>query len=57
MRYKFSNLVAINAEYHYNLNNNIDQTHNFFIGFDIETGGHIFNCIALILYLCMKLVF
>ena len=44
MRYKFSNLVAINAEYHYNLNNNINHTYNSFsIGFDIETGGHIFQ--------------
>ena len=44
IRYKFSSLIAINAEYHYLLNNNINQTYNSFsIGIDIETGGHIFQ--------------
>jgi len=44
IRYKFSNLVALNAEYHYMLNNNMEQHYNSFsIGFDIETGGHIFQ--------------
>ena len=44
IRYKLSSLIAINAEYHYLLNNNINQTYNSFsIGIDIETGGHIFQ--------------
>ena len=44
-RQKLSKRVAINAEYFYLLPNQIkDQFHNSFsIGFDIETGGHVFQ--------------
>ena len=43
-RYKFSSLLAINAEYNYILNNNMEDTYNSFsIGIDLETGGHIFQ--------------
>jgi len=43
-RYKFSNLVALNMEYHYILNNNIEDRYNSFsIGIDLETGGHVFQ--------------
>lgn len=44
-RQKLSKRVAINAEYFYVLPNQIkDQFHNSFsIGFDIETGGHVFQ--------------
>jgi len=43
-RYKFSSLLAINAEYHYILNNNMEDKYNSFsIGIDLETGGHIFQ--------------
>ena len=43
-RYKFSNLISLNAEYHYILNNSMEETYNSFsIGFDIETGGHVFQ--------------
>ena len=43
-RYKFSGLLAINAEYHCILNNNKEDKHNSFsIGIDLETGGHIFQ--------------
>ena len=43
-RYKFSNLVALNMEYHYILNNNLEDRYNSFsIGIDLETGGHVFQ--------------
>jgi len=43
-RYKFSNLLALNMEYHYILNNSIEDRYNSFsIGIDLETGGHVFQ--------------
>jgi hypothetical protein len=44
-RYKITNHVALNAEYFYRLNADQDEaTYNAIaIGFDIETGGHVFQ--------------
>lgn len=45
-RYKFTNRTSINVEYHYVLPNQIesyDYTNSLTIGFDIETGGHVFQ--------------
>lgn len=44
-RVKLSNRVAINAEYHYVLPNQLDPRYrnSISIGFDIETGGHVFQ--------------
>jgi hypothetical protein len=44
-RYKLSNRVSVNAEYFYQLpGTNADKTSNSVaLGFDIETGGHIFQ--------------
>lgn len=44
-RYKITNRVALNAEYFYRLNADQDEnTYNAIaIGFDIETGGHVFQ--------------
>ena len=44
-RIKVSNRVSINAEYYYQLpDNQFEGTHNSLsLGFDIETGGHVFQ--------------
>ncbi|MDN5201381.1 DUF5777 family beta-barrel protein [Fulvivirgaceae bacterium BMA10] len=44
-RYKLNNRVSINAEYFYQLpGENADKTKNSIsLGFDIETGGHVFQ--------------
>lgn len=44
-RYKITNHVALNVEYFYRFNGNQDaNTYNAIaIGFDIETGGHVFQ--------------
>lgn len=46
-RLKLSKRVAVNAEYYYVLPNqldpNVNYTNSFSIGFDIETGGHVFQ--------------
>lgn len=43
-RYKFTGSIALNAEYYYRLNAPDNQYHNSFsVGFDIETGGHVFQ--------------
>jgi hypothetical protein len=43
-RYKLSNRVAFNAEYYPQLTDyNDDRYNSFAIGFDIETGGHVFQ--------------
>ncbi len=43
-RYKLSNRVAFNAEYYPQLTNyNADRYNSFAVGFDIETGGHVFQ--------------
>jgi len=45
-RYKFTNRSSINIEYYYVLPNQIDSyeyTNSLTIGFDIETGGHVFQ--------------
>ncbi len=44
-RIKMTNRVAINAEYHYALPNQLGSlnTNSLSIGFDIETGGHVFQ--------------
>ncbi len=46
-RYKLTNRVALNAEYYYLLPGQTadDYTNSFSVGFDIETGGHIFQLI------------
>ena len=42
---KLSKRVALNVEYYYTLPNQLDQryTNSLSIGFDIETGGHVFQ--------------
>lgn len=46
-RVKLTKRVALNAEYYYIIPNQIDPTagiqNSFSIGFDIETGGHVFQ--------------
>lgn len=44
-RLKLSHRVSINADYYYRINpNKSDGTHNpLSVGFDIETGGHVFQ--------------
>jgi hypothetical protein len=45
-RYKFTKRSSINVEYHYVLPdqiNSYDYTNSLTIGFDIETGGHVFQ--------------
>jgi len=45
-RYKFTKRTSINVEYHYvvpNQINSYDYTNSLTIGFDIETGGHVFQ--------------
>lgn len=47
-RFKLSKRVSLNLEYFYRLNGNnspeFEQAHNTFsVGFDIETGGHVFQ--------------
>lgn len=45
-RYKFTNRTSINLEYHYVFPNQISSyayTNSLTIGFDIETGGHVFQ--------------
>lgn len=46
-RLKLSKRIAVNAEYYYVLPNQLDPnvtyTNSFSIGFDIETGGHVFQ--------------
>ncbi len=44
-RYKLSRRLSINMEYIYLIPNQIDDTfkNSFSIGFDIETGGHVFQ--------------
>lgn len=42
-RVKISKRVAINAEYFPQLKTLNGRTHSFSIGFDIETGGHVFQ--------------
>ncbi|WP_273565827.1 DUF5777 family beta-barrel protein [Maribacter halichondriae] len=46
-RVKISKRVSLNAEYYYNLNpfESIDVKNSIAFGFDIETGGHIFQII------------
>lgn len=43
-RYKLNQRLAINAEYYHQLSDKSDQfTNSIAIGFDIETGGHVFQ--------------
>ena len=45
-RYKFTNRTSLNIEYHYVIPNQIvsyDYTNSLTVGFDIETGGHVFQ--------------
>lgn len=45
-RYKITNRTSVNIEYHYVLPNQIvsyDYTNSLTVGFDIETGGHVFQ--------------
>jgi hypothetical protein len=43
-RHKLTKRVAINAEYYYLINQTDPDIHNSFsIGFDLETGGHVFQ--------------
>ncbi|MDF9798735.1 hypothetical protein OKW21_003998 [Catalinimonas alkaloidigena] len=45
-RYKLTNRVALNAEYYYRINAEAEESmyyNPFAIGFDIETGGHVFQ--------------
>jgi hypothetical protein len=46
-RYKITNRTSINAEYFYVLPNQIhsDIDNSLSIGFDIETGGHVFQLV------------
>jgi hypothetical protein len=45
LRYKLSKRVAINSEYHYVLPDQLRPgfRNSFSVGFDIETGGHVFQ--------------
>ena len=45
LRYKFTRSMAITAEYSYNINefSRDDYYNNLGIGFEIETGGHVFQ--------------
>ena len=44
-RYKFTKRTSLNVEYHYVFGNQITQPydHSLSVGFDIETGGHVFQ--------------
>jgi hypothetical protein len=44
-RYKLTKRTSVNAEYHYVFENQITQAydHSLSVGFDIETGGHVFQ--------------
>jgi opacity protein-like surface antigen len=43
-RYKIANRVSLNVEYYYSLTNHSATTYNpLAVGFDIETGGHVFQ--------------
>ncbi|MFI5188448.1 MAG: DUF5777 family beta-barrel protein [Chitinophagales bacterium] len=44
-RFKLSKRISLNFDYYYRVNpNKFDGTHNpFSVGFDIETGGHVFQ--------------
>lgn len=45
-RYKFTKRTSINIEYHYvfpNQINSYEYTNSLTVGFDIETGGHVFQ--------------
>lgn len=44
-RYKLTKGVSLNAEYYYRLTEQVapNTTNSFAIGFDIETGGHVFQ--------------
>ncbi len=45
-RYLFSGSISLNAEYYYTIPNfdlHQDEANTFSIGFDIETGGHVFQ--------------
>ena len=43
-RYKLTNRLTLNAEYYHQLAEHSDEYYNSFsIGFDIETGGHVFQ--------------
>ena len=46
-RYKLTKSLSLNSEYYYRLNANEDSPYynSFALGFDIETGGHIFQLI------------
>jgi Membrane bound beta barrel domain (DUF5777) len=42
-RMKLSNRVSLNAEYHYQVNSIAGKTNPLSLGFDVETGGHVFQ--------------
>jgi hypothetical protein len=43
-RYKFANRVSLNVEYYHSLTSHSATTYNpLAIGFDVETGGHVFQ--------------
>ena len=45
-RYKVSNRISVNAEYHYLFPNQVESyevNNSFTLGMDIETGGHVFQ--------------
>lgn len=43
-RLKLSNRISLNAEYYYLLGDKLNNAHNSLsLGFDIETGGHVFQ--------------
>jgi len=43
-RFKITSRTSLNLEYYYRLDNQPDNTYNpIGIGFDIETGGHVFQ--------------
>lgn len=44
-RYKITKRISVNAEYHYVFDGQItqDYDHSLSLGFDIETGGHVFQ--------------
>lgn len=45
-RFKLSNRVSLNAEYYYRFNELNGYFNSLSIGFDIETGGHVFQLMA-----------
>ncbi|MCK5740731.1 MAG: hypothetical protein KAH48_00825, partial [Chlorobi bacterium] len=48
-RYKISNWVSVNAEYYYVINpdefKDLNRNNVLSLGFDIETGGHVFQVV------------